>query len=316
MRNKRAGNPFQALLKQVAVPRSAMVGVILVVALIAFEMFNFDTTQYALRSLLGDIRFLGLGWATILAVAFCAIDFAGLARLFTPERGSDEPKEVWYLMGAWLLGASMNAVMTWWAVSLTLLNHPFGNEVLSREELLRSVPVFVAILVWLTRILFIGSLTVTGEKLLYGEDYEPRSFGRRASSSRPATANNRVATNNVSSARPRRAVPKPQSRPAPVTGAPAEEYVPYYASSASSPRSMGEPATSAARMASASAPAADNNSNEPSRPTNNGYRPASPIRPTASALRQRAPRAGYMSGNNRSYYSSPQKPKTVGKNLD
>ena len=239
MRNKRAGNPFQALLKQVAVPRSAMVGVILVVALLAFEMFNFDTTQYALRSLLGDIRFMGLGWATILAVAFCAIDFAGLARLFTPERGADEPKEVWYLMGAWLLGASMNAVMTWWAVSLTLLNHPFGNEVLSREELLRSVPVFVAILVWLTRILFIGSLTVAGEKLLYGEDYEPRRFSRRsANKSRTATTNARTATSN---ARPRRAVPKPQSRPAPASGAPVEEYVPYYAASANGQRSMGEP---------------------------------------------------------------------------
>ncbi|MCB9006283.1 MAG: hypothetical protein H6656_02705 [Ardenticatenaceae bacterium] len=43
-------------------------------------------------------------------------------------------------MGAWLLGATMNAVMTWWAISLTLLTHDFGNEVLSREQLLRWVP--------------------------------------------------------------------------------------------------------------------------------------------------------------------------------
>ena len=59
----------------------------------------------------------------------------------------------------------MNAVMTWWAVSLTLLNHGFGNEVLSREILLNVVPVFVAVLVWLTRILFIGAFTVAGDQL-------------------------------------------------------------------------------------------------------------------------------------------------------
>lgn len=149
-------------------PRQLLIGVILILALFAFEMFNFDTTRYALSSLLGDVRFAGLAWATILAVAFCAIDFAGLARLFTPERGLDEPKEIWYLTGAWLLGATMNAIMTWWAVSLVLLDSQLGNEVLSRDQLLNIVPVFVAILVWLTRILFIGAITMAGERLLHG----------------------------------------------------------------------------------------------------------------------------------------------------
>ena len=147
------------------IPRKAIVGTILIVALIAFEIFNFDTTRYALSNLLGSVRFAGVGWASILAIAFCAIDFAGLARIFTPERGREEPKVVWYLMGAWLLGATMNAVMTWWAVSLTLLNHGFGNEVLSREQLLQYAPIFIATLVWLTRILFIGAFSVAGEHI-------------------------------------------------------------------------------------------------------------------------------------------------------
>ncbi len=145
--------------------RKLIVGVILVVALIAFEIFNFDTTRYALQSLLGDVNIMGLGWAVVLAIAFCAIDFAGLARLFTPEQGQEEPKAVWYLMGAWLLGATMNAIMTWWAVNLTLLNHELGNEILSRQELIRFVPLFVAVLVWLTRILFIGAFSIAGDNL-------------------------------------------------------------------------------------------------------------------------------------------------------
>lgn len=163
-------NPSNIFSSSSMAPRTILIGVILILALFAFEMFNFDTTRYALNSLLGDVRFAGLAWATILAVAFCAIDFAGLARLFTPERGLDEPKEIWYLTGAWLLGATMNAIMTWWAVSLVLLDSELGNEVMSREQLLNIVPIFVAILVWLTRILFIGAITLAGERLLHGNN--------------------------------------------------------------------------------------------------------------------------------------------------
>ena len=115
MRTQTIGSRLSSLAS--VVPSKTAVGLILIVALIAFEIFNFDTTKYALHNLIGDVRFVGMQWAAILAVAFCAIDFAGLVRLFTPERGLDEPKEVWYLMGAWLLGATMNAVMTWWVMA-------------------------------------------------------------------------------------------------------------------------------------------------------------------------------------------------------
>jgi hypothetical protein len=172
------------------VPRHLVIGLLLVFALLTFELFNFDTTRFALQSLLGDVRFATLTWASILAIAFCAIDFAGLAKFFTPERGGDEPKEVWYLMGAWFLGATMNAVMTWWAVSLTLLDSQLGNEILTREQMIRYVPIFVAALVWLTRILFIGALSVTGERLLYGRNRPARSraASRRRKNSLPRRA--------------------------------------------------------------------------------------------------------------------------------
>ena len=142
--------------------RQAPIGVLLIAALLAFEVFNFDTTRFALLNLMGEVNFVGLRWASILALAFCAIDFAGLAHLFAPWRGAENSGESWYLMGAWLLGATMNALMTWWAVNLTLLNHELGNEILTREQLLTVVPPFVAVLVWLTRILFIGAFSVAG----------------------------------------------------------------------------------------------------------------------------------------------------------
>src|SRR5512142_1617575 len=93
-------------------------------ALIAFEIFNYSTTEHALGDLLGNLTFAGIPWATVLAMAFCGIDFAGIARLFTPEQGMDEPKEVWYLFAAWLLAAPMNAILTWWGVSIAITSHP------------------------------------------------------------------------------------------------------------------------------------------------------------------------------------------------
>ena len=195
--------------------RGLIVGAILFVALIAFEIFNFDTTQFALQNLLGNVTFIGLQWATILAVAFCAIDFAGLNRLFTPDGSAKAQKEVWFLMGAWLLGATMNAVMTWWAVSVTLLNNNFGNEVLSRQQLLRYVPIFVAVLVWLTRILFIGSLTIAGETLFGGSRKRARASRSKTSRTNAArSASSKPASTSRLKAAPRNAnrqTPKPSA---------------------------------------------------------------------------------------------------------
>jgi hypothetical protein len=135
---------------------------IMAIALTGFEMFNFSTTQYALNDLLGDLKFVGIQWATILSIAFCGIDFAGLARLFTP----DEPnptREVWYLFGAWMLAAIMNAILTWWGVSMALQGHPIqSTTIIEKKLMMQIVPIFVALMVWVTRILLIGSFSMAG----------------------------------------------------------------------------------------------------------------------------------------------------------
>jgi hypothetical protein len=146
--------------------RGLFFGLMIFGALLAFEVFNYTTTDFALTDLLGDVRFLGLRWATILSLAFCGMDFAGVARLFTPERGQGEKTEVWYLLSAWALAATMNALLTWWGVSLVLLDHAgLGNEILGREVLIDVVPVFVAVLVVLIRVLLIGTFSMAGDRL-------------------------------------------------------------------------------------------------------------------------------------------------------
>ena len=115
---------------------------------------------------MGGLRFLAIPWATILALAFCGIDFAGIARLFSPEdRAGQGRVEGIYLLAAWLLAGMINAAMTWWAVTIALLAQPnIGNELVSRQDLILYVPILVAGAVWLIRILLIGMLTMSGGK--------------------------------------------------------------------------------------------------------------------------------------------------------
>lgn len=157
------GRTLQAWVKGQHIERDRIFALIMLGALTAFELFNFSTTEYALTDLLGDLRLGFARWATILALAFSAMDFAGVAWLFSPKKRV--PVEVWYLVGAWGLAALMNAMLTWWSVSLALLNHPvLGNEIIAREALLGGAPLFVAVLVLLLRVLLIGSFTLAGRR--------------------------------------------------------------------------------------------------------------------------------------------------------
>jgi hypothetical protein len=147
--------------------RGAAWGTMIIGALLAFEIFNFSTTQFALRDVLGDLTFAGMRWASILAVAFCGIDFAGIARIFTPEQGADEPKEVYYLFGAWFLAAAFNAILTWWGVSVAIVSHASasGGAVISTAAMTKIVPIFVAAMILLIRVLIIGTFSLAGDRL-------------------------------------------------------------------------------------------------------------------------------------------------------
>jgi hypothetical protein len=180
---------FFSTLKGLTVRRGMAWGMIIIGALIAFEIFNYSTTQFALNDVLGNLTFAGIRWATILALAFCGIDFAGIARLFTPEQGRDQPAEVWYLFGAWILAAAMNATLTWWGVSVAIASHSnLSSEVISTTTLTKVVPVFVAIMVLLIRVLLIGTFSVKGGKMF--SQAENRQSIRMTRDLQPASSMN------------------------------------------------------------------------------------------------------------------------------
>ena len=187
--------------------------IIILIALAAFEMFNYSTTEFALNDLLGNLKFIEIPWATILSIAFCGIDFAGIARLFTPDQGADESREVWYLFGAWLLAATMNAILTWWGVSMAIASHKMSSTaIMDTTTLIKVVPVFVAVMVWVIRILIIGTLSVAGDRLFNGAQ-------RGVSTSRSRALGAPVSTGMSTSPNlaPRPSIARPSLNRSPIT---------------------------------------------------------------------------------------------------
>src|SRR5215510_12004256 len=183
-------------LKGTAIKRGLVFGLIILCALLAFEVFNYSSTLFALSDILGDLSFGPLRWATILAFAFCGIDFAVIARIFTPEKGRDEPAEVWYLFGAWLLAAGFNAALTWWGVSVAILKHNAeGGILLGQQTMTSIVPIFVAGLVLTIRVLLINTFSIAGERIFTLAEEGAAQYVQNRPVYRPAVESNRVSNN-------------------------------------------------------------------------------------------------------------------------
>ncbi|NJC96966.1 MAG: hypothetical protein C3F07_11510 [Anaerolineales bacterium] len=194
------------MIRGTALKRGLIFGGIIFAALLGFEIFNFSSTSFALHDILGDLSFGPFKWSTILALAFCGIDFAGIARVFTPEQGRDEPAEVWYLLGAWFLAALFNASLTWWGVSVAILKHNAeGGILLGQATMTRTVPIFVAAMVLVIRVLLINTISVAGDRIFtLAED---RSQYQNRSSYR---------SNNEGYRAPNSSFPRPAPKPTPV----------------------------------------------------------------------------------------------------
>lgn len=211
-------NPLESLART-RIRSTAIYSGIIILAMFAFEAFNYATTAYALKDLLGELSFAGLSWATLMALAFCGIDFAGIARLVSQKGRQENASESWYLFAAWLIAGTFNAALTWWGVSIAIAGHEMrSSTVVSTQSLTAVVPVLVAILVWVIRVLIIGMLSAALERANQGKP----ELTRRAS----------AAVSPVGFSTPSQPSPKPQpmaypARPAAASMNPRQAYRPF-----------------------------------------------------------------------------------------
>jgi len=203
--NRSASLNMSPILHRAALKRGLVFGAIILGALLAFEVFNFSSTSFALRDVLGDLSFGPIKWSTMLALAFCGIDFAGIARIFTPEQGRDEPAEIWYLFGAWFLAAMFDSILTYWTVKVAILTNPVGSVMIANDpKTINIVSVGIAVIDFSIRMLLINTFATAGERLFSTESVPSHS------SPRSSSQNVRSQTNN----NPYRNYPQPISKQA------------------------------------------------------------------------------------------------------
>jgi hypothetical protein len=166
-------------------------GFLIVIGLLAFDLFNFATTKTSLESFIGAETILGISIAQALAIAFCAVDLGGLTSLFTSEKGIDEPWWVWMFGAGWLVASLANAALTWWAVLLGIQTAPaIRNPLFTAEQLYTYVPAILAITVWLIRLLLVGTTIIAWDRSdplpKLKKKALPQSFPQRPPIQKPA----------------------------------------------------------------------------------------------------------------------------------
>ena len=78
----------------------------------------------------------------------------------------------------------MNATLTWWGVSVAIRNHQtLGAAVVGQDMVLMVVPIFVAVMVWVIRVLIIGTFSIAGERIFSMADDRPAFGGFRSKQS-------------------------------------------------------------------------------------------------------------------------------------
>lgn len=144
-----------------AVFAAVTINVVLIVGFIAFEVFNVITTKMAFEDILKSANM-----AIVAAIAFAATDIGGLARIFTPQKGKEEPAFIWAITGAWLVVACFNAFFTWWTIALIVESGIRAPSAM--QPYMVWVPVMFAVCVFLVHITVIYTLGVALDVAIHG----------------------------------------------------------------------------------------------------------------------------------------------------
>lgn len=159
--------------------------VVMLSAIVAFEIFNFTTTQEVLDMILGQTQIMNyLTLGTLLALGACAFDFGGLGRMLTTEQDfRKEPREVMILFVGWLLAAVFNAFLTWVAVMFAFDTGGQLPSVLAGKQQL--VAAGIAVFVFVIRFILIFGFATFSDKINLNFDFLKRKKGSKGLESSP-----------------------------------------------------------------------------------------------------------------------------------
>ncbi|OGG01493.1 hypothetical protein A2Z33_00415 [Candidatus Gottesmanbacteria bacterium RBG_16_52_11] len=150
--------------------RGFWLGLLINFCTLAFALFVFIVSSFALNNLMGEMEFAGIFMANIFAIALALLDYAGISRLYVPDDGDPRSKRyAIYLLIGWLVCALVVWVLTWWSVLVILLDKTDFAPFIKNPEInlvaFRLAPITIAEVVFLTRILLYAAVSRSGARL-------------------------------------------------------------------------------------------------------------------------------------------------------
>jgi hypothetical protein len=141
-----------------------------IVFTISFIVFTYINITRALTYFLGEPRFLGIKWAVILAITFLIFEFAGSARLFSPDE-NESPSEKRYLLGTWILATAFVNLLVWWNLA-SVFSIPNSIVYFNISNTLSNlVPAIITFLAWVIKLGLIKISTMNiGSRIELNED--------------------------------------------------------------------------------------------------------------------------------------------------
>jgi len=162
---------------------AVLAALVIVGAIVCFELFNFGTNRDVLDGIFGNVFFLTLSAGTWLAAGACFIDFGGLSRIFTSETSMrQESIEIKAVTLGWLFASIFNAWLTFVWVSYRLEG---GTANLPRNlaDDTFAISVAIAVFVFLIRLVLIFGGATVGDRVLRLPFNTPHLRGRRGGAS-------------------------------------------------------------------------------------------------------------------------------------
>jgi hypothetical protein len=135
-------------------------------SLLCFMLFNYMSTLQTLQHILGK-EWLVYAFAFALSV----VDFAGLARIFTPETSAKDESKLVYILGAvWILACLFDVIMTAYWVSLRMVENPSSVEAqnLMGASMYKTIPWIIAFGELAMRVSLVLMVGMFGDQLLHG----------------------------------------------------------------------------------------------------------------------------------------------------
>lgn len=143
-----------------------VVGGIIFLSALAFEVINIATNVAGFESFFGGIKFLGISWAIWATIAFEAADVGCLCYSWDRKFDFRTHPEAGFALTAHFFAGFADAGLSYFAFMMAIGNSVSQMaNVVGEKAILTWAPVFLALMIWVIRTLLMGTIVTQGRNI-------------------------------------------------------------------------------------------------------------------------------------------------------